>query len=267
MLCYWILRLPDGTPAGLVRVQNDRVLLKPTASIPGAFILFSDDDAMPITPESEMRLPCPQAVLGMDGDRVTCFASAANAGSIASYRRRLSHFNTNAGTEPAKQPSPEPHIPFMSHLEVNSAEIEPKQSDHADSISYISTMQADSVSESAKDAQAFSILLQHADAFFAACEKDPAGDMVQNRDDSVSEQNGLDLFSQAFPGARWRYVDGTDVLPHYEGTWKQPNGTTLHILAVRGYAAPRPPRALFGFTRFLRDRDGTGYWLKLTPLP
>ena len=25
--------------------------------------------------------------------------------------------------------------------------------------------------------------------------------------------------------------------------------------------------ALYGFTRFLRDRDGTGYWLRLTPLP
>ena len=80
-------------------------------------------------------------------------------------------------------------------------------------------------------------------------------------------ERGIDLFAQEYPGARWRYVDGTDVLAHYEGTWRQPNGQMLHILAVRGRAAPRPPRALYGFTRFLRDRDGTGYWLRLTPLP
>ena len=89
--------------------------------------------------------------------------------------------------------------------------------------------------------------------------------LVQKVDNQ--EGNGIDLFAQEYPGARWRYVDGADVLPHYEGVWRQPGGQTMHILAVRGRAAPRPPRALFGFTRFLRDRDGTGYWLRLTPLP
>ena len=89
--------------------------------------------------------------------------------------------------------------------------------------------------------------------------------MVQ-KEDIEAKDGGIDLFREAFPGARWRYVDGADILPHYEGTWRQPNGGTVHILAVRGRAAPRPPRALWGFTRYLRDRDGTGYWLRITPL-
>ena len=259
MLSYWILRLPEGTPAGLVRVQNDRVLLKPTVPIPGTFTLFSAASAVPILPETETQLSCPEALLGMDGDRMTCCAAAEGAAPIASYRKRLSHICTNKVSEPSS-------VPILSHVEPEEAESVTETEDSPDDLSYFSTTYVDSISDSAREAQSFSFLLQRAEAFYTAYEGDPTDNMVHNRNSHETEQGGIDLFLQEFPGARWRYVDGSDVLPHYEGTWRQPNGPTLHILAVRGHAAPRPPRALLGFTRFLRDRDGTGYWLRLTPL-
>lgn len=267
MLCYWILRLPDGSPAGLVRVQNDRVRLSLSVPVEGRFTLFSKTDAVPIVPESETVLPCPEALLGTDGDRVTCFAAAEHAAPLAVYRNRLSLFYTIKVTETENVDPMSISIPILSHLDPISAETIPEQTPVSDNMNHNGTMLADSISDSAREAQAFSLLLQRAEAFYAAYDGDPSYDMVQKEDSEADASGGIDLFLQEFPGARWRYVDGTDVLPHYEGTWKQPNGPTLHILAVRGHAAPRPPRSLFGFTRFLRDRDGTGYWLRLTPLP
>ena len=266
MLCYWILRLPGGAPAGLVRVQNDRVLLKPTASIPGTFTLFSAASAVPILPETETPLPRAEALIGMDGDRMTCYASAEGAAPIASYRKRMSQLCTNKESEPAKEAVSEQAIPKIAHVETEKAESVADTAESEDDISQFNTMYVDSISDSARETQAFSLLLQRANAFYAAYEGDLAEDLVHNKDNKTEEQGGIELFSQEFPGARWRYVDGSDILPHYEGTWRQPNGATLHILAVRGHAAPRPPRALLGFTRFLRDRDGTGYWLRMTPL-
>ena len=266
MLCYWILRRPDGTAIGLVRVLNDRVTLKPTVPVAGTFTLFSEGSAVPITPESETVLPGAVALLGTDGDRVTCFAAAENAASAAVYRKRLSRIYTIKTDPIADRVPAAPIAPNLSH-----AEEKPELNEESeDSLSHIRTISAKSVPDSVRDTQAFSALLNRAEAFFAAYEEDlstPAVDNPVQKKDNYVEAHGIDLFAREYPGARWRYVDGTDVLPHYEGTWRQPNGPTLHILAVRGHAAPRPPRALFGFTRFLRDRDGTGYWLRLTPLP
>lgn len=267
MLCYWILRRIDGTAAGLVRVQDDRVTLKPTAPIEGRFTLFSDAGATPILPETETIFPCAVALLGMDGDRMTCFAAAENAAPIATYRERLSHFRTMSVSSPVLQAETDPSVLIISHDEVEKTEPVPELRENSNDMPHFSTISTDSVSDSARDAQTFSQILQRAEAFYAAYEGDPADSLVHKEDISAEPPGGIDLFSQEFPGARWRYVDGTDVLPHYEGTWKQPNGQTLHLLAVRGRAAPRPPRALLGFTRFLRDRDGAGYWLRITPLP
>ncbi len=268
MLCYWILRRPDGTPAGLVRVQNDRVTLKPTVPIEGRFTLFSGTDAVPIVPERETVLPRAEALLGTDGDRETCFAAAENAAPLAAYRKRLSRFYTIKAQKAVPDDASAPDELILSHAEDVEVPVTPEAEESADDISHFRTIQSDSISDSAQKVQAFSTLLQRAEAFYSAYEDNAsascADNMVQNRD--MQAEVGIDLFSQEYPGARWRYVDGSGVLPHYEGTWTQPNGQTLHILAVRGYAAPRPPRALLGFTRFLRDRDGTGYWLRLTPL-
>ena len=267
MLCYWILKRTDGTPVGLVRVQNDRVLLKPTVPIEGSFTLFSETDAVPIVPGSETHLPGAAAVLGMENERVTCFAAADNAASAAHYRKRLSRNRTNV-----MQNTPsEADESKLSHVDISQTPITEDNAPESDCLSRLHTIEPDSIADSAQTVQAFSALLQRAEAFYAAYEGEssaPTADtMAQKEDIYMEEHSGIDLFSQEYPGARWRYVDGTDVLPHYEGTWRQPNGQTLHILAVRGRAAPRPPRALLGFTRFLRDRDGTGYWLRLTPLP
>lgn len=269
MLCYWILRRPDGTPAGLVRADNDRVLLQPSGSIAGTFTLFSDSDAIPIVPESEVHLCGAAAVLGTDRGQTTCFAASPGAKPLAYYRERLSRICTIKTTPVETDPVRAESSDDMSR---NSTFNEEKKEDvpsSADSMSRNNTIETGSISESAREAQAFSALLQHADAFYSAFEADPPMPDVDNLVQKVDKQgeSGIELFVQEYPGARWRYVDGTNVLPHYEGTWKQPGGQTMHILAVRGRAAPRPPRALFGFTRFLRDRDGTGYWLRLTPLP
>ena len=267
MLRYWILKRPDGKTAGLVRLSDDRVLLTLSAPVEGSFTLFSKTDAVPIVPESETVLSCPEAVLGTDGDRVTCFAAAEHAAPPAAYRNRLSYIRTIKAAEAEDSVPVSESEPFLSHIDVEVPPSPPDPEVNPDNISHFSRTSLSSVSDSAREAQTFSLLLQRAEAFYAAYEGDPADDMVQNEDSITDASDGIDLFSQAFPGARWRYVDGTDMLPHYEGTWKQPNGPTLHILAVRGHAAPRPPRSLLGFTRFLRDRDGTGYWLRLTPLP
>ncbi len=266
MLCYWILRLTDGSPAGLIRVQNDRVRLSLSVPVEGRFTLFSETGAVPIVPESETVLPCPEALVGTDGDRVTCFAAAEHAAPLAAYRKRLSRLYTIHEHKTVPERVSSTDEPNLSHIETSVPSDPPDSETPQSNMSHFDRASVDSVSDSAWEAQAFSLLLQRAEAFYAAYEGDPADDMVQNKD-MATEPGGIDLFSQEFPGARWRYVDGTDVLPHYEGTWKQPNGPTLHILAVRGHAAPRPPRSLLGFTRYLRDRDGTGYWLRLTPLP
>ena len=267
MLCYWIVRRPDGSPAGLIRVRNDRVRLLVSAPIEGHFTLFSKTDAVPIVPESETVLSCPEAVLGTDGDRVTCFAAADSAASLAVYQNRLSCLRTILEQKPVLKSVSSINEPFLSHVEGDNLSNPPDSEIKPDSISQFSRISVDSVSDSAREAQAFSLLLKRAEAFYAAYDGNLADNMVQKEDSTADATGGIDLFSREFPGARWRYVDGTDVLPHYEGTWRQPNGPTLHILAVRGHAAPRPPRSLLGFTRYLRDQDGTGYWLRLTPLP
>ena len=120
--------------------------------------------------------------------------------------------------------------------------------------------------ESAQRAAQFSLLLSRAESFYSRFEQPPAvpvDNSVQKEDNSpCADAVGIDLFPQAFPRAHWRYVDGADILPHYEGLWIAPNGVKTRILAVRGHAAPRPPRALYDFTRFLRGADGSGYWIK-----
>lgn len=267
MLCYWILRRPDGSAVGLVRVQNSRVALKLTVPVNGSFTLFSKTSAVPIMPESETELAGAEALLGMDGDHVTCFAAAETAAPMAVYREIMSQNNTIKTKDTPSDTKSTKIEPKLTQPDGEEARPKPKTTEQMDNISQNNTIQVDSVSDSTQKVQAFSVLLQRANAFFDAYEKNTVDNSVQKEDNSTDIPVGIDLFSQEYPGARWRYVEGMDVLPHYEGTWTQPNGQTMHILAVRGYAAPRPPRALMGFTRFLRDRDGTGYWLRLTPLP
>lgn len=271
MLRYWILKRPDGKAAGLVRLSDDRVLLQLSAPVGGQFTLFSGTDLLPIPPDREVRAPCAQALLGTEGDRVTCFAAAPDAKPLAYYRERLSQFRTMNGDAASTSAKPPQPAASLSQIHTIGENASPDNAENDPSISQFSTMQRDepdSIADTARDTEAFSLLLRRADAFFAAYEgTEPSDNPVQKEDILVETAGGIDLFSQEYPGARWRYIEGTDILPHYEGTWKQPNGQTLHILAVRGRAAPRPPRALLGFTRFLRDENGVGYWLRLTPLP
>lgn len=271
MLCYWILRRPDKSPAGLVRVENDRVTLRLSAEVPGSFTLFSAAAAVPIEPERETKLFGAVALLGTENGRATCFAAAEHAAPLAQYLKRLSQICTKKAEptggptpEPAKAASapPEPEEPSQNST-INAEKTE-SAGDSNENISQIDTNKTDSVSDTARETEAFSALLRRADAFYAAYEQieptDAEENMVQKEDNMGG---GIDLFPQQFPGAHWRYVDGADVLPHYEGTWTQGDGEAVRILAVRGRAAPRPPRQLTGFSRYLRDRDGLGYWVKV----
>lgn len=276
MLCYWIVRRPDKSAAGLVRVENDRVTLKLSGPVAGTFMLFSKTDAVPIAPDSETHLCGAEAVLGTEDGRVTCFAAAVHAAPLARYRERLSRKCTKEESrsprrqaDPA-QPEPEPAIPKeQSQIYTIEAEQTEETGENIGEISQINTMNTKSepgnVSDTARETEAFSELLRRADAFYEAYEgiepTEQEDNMVQKEDISA-----IDLFPDLFPGARWRYTDGRDVLPHYEGVWTQPDGTAIRILAVRGRAAPRPPRQLAGFARYLRDRDGLGYWVKTAVL-
>lgn len=263
MLCYWILKRNDGKPVGLVKMQNDRVMLHLTAEISGTFTLFSATDAVPIVPESETRLCGAEALLGMENGETVCFAAAVRGASPVRYQKRLSQIYTKQEEPPLPPvPVPEPEPEQTQNSTIETKESSPKE-EIADDQSQLNTIKADepdSVSDTARETESFSLLLNRAETFYAAYED--VEDMVQKED---MEEQGIDLFPQTFPGARWRYVDGTDVLPHYEGIWTQPGGTSVKILAVRGRAAPRPPRTLYGFSRYLRDRDGAGYWIRIVP--
>ena len=262
MLCYWIVRRPDGAKAGLVRTENGCVTLKLSAAVPGTFTLFSATDAVPIVPDAETRFPDAEAVLGAENGSVTCFALAPNAAPLACYRKRLSRKNTME-EKPFSLPLPDADISQNSTIAAEIPQDSEEEPNEQTQINTIEGEEPDSIPDTARETASFSALLGRAEAFYAAYEVED--DMVQ-KEDMEAIQGGIDLFPQAFPGARWRYVEGRDVLPHYEGTWTRWDGEGVRIRAVRGRAAPRPPRALAGFTRYLRDRDGAGYWVRLTPL-
>ena len=277
MLSYWILRDRSGASLGLVRVENDRVVLRLKTPVEGAFTLFSETEAVPIVPDAETRLIGAQAVLGTENGRITCFAAAPGADPAARYRERMSRIRTKP--EPTPQSPPEPDPPAApaapmqddpSRKNTKPAEEPAQKAEQPEHMPQNSTIETPpSVTETARETEAFSLLLRRADAFYArwATQAPPNVDNMVQKEDNSEEERGIDLFRQTFPGARWRYVEGADVLGHYEGVYRQPNGVNLHILAVRGRAAPCPPRTLNGFSRFLRAEDGTGYWIQATPLP
>lgn len=277
MLSYWILRDRSGASLGLVRVENDRVVLRLKTPVGWTFTLFSETEAVPVVPDAETRLIGARAVLGTENGSVTCFAAAPDAGPLARYRERLSRIRTKP--EPTPQIPPEPDPPAAptapkaedpSRKSTKNAEEPAQKADQPETLTQNSTIESPpSVTETARETEAFSLLLRRADAFYArwATQTPSNVDNMVQKEDNLEEERGIDLFGQTFPGARWRYVEGADVLGHFEGVYRQPNGVNLHILAVRGRAAPCPPRTLTGFTRFLRAEDGTGYWIKATPLP
>ena len=255
MLSYWILRDRNHAPIGLVRKENERVLLQPNAPVDADWMLFSDTDAVSLSPGTETVLFDANAVLGMRDGQIVAFAADRTAQSPACYRLRMSQLCTMQKEEAP----PEPAQPILEASTPQEPEMpeEPAVSEPSAAI--------DSVDDSAERAAQFSALLSRSDAFFAQFEAPTVAavdNLVQKEDNSMS---GIDLFPQAFPNARWRYVDGADILPHYEGTVTGPNGERTRILAVRGRAAPRPPRALPGFHRYLRGSDGNGYWIRLFP--
>ncbi len=253
MLRYWIVRRSDGSPVGLLRTENGRASFTLTAPVEGQYRLFSETEDVPILPGTEVCLPDAVALLGTDGERETCFAAASSDVPLDVFRKRVSQIYTKKAEEPET-------VQDETNMTQEQPEPADARADFADDLSLNNTIETDppaDIAETVRDTEEFSLLLRHAEAFYKAYE---TVNMVQNKDNI-----GIDLFPQAFPGAKWRFVDGPDVLPHYEGMWDGPGGA-VRILAVRGRAAPRPPRALVGFTRFLRGSDGAGYWIRRIPI-
>ena len=251
MLSYWILRDRNRTPIGLVRQENEHVFLQLNAPRDADWMLFSDTDAVPVVPGGEAALAGANAVLGLRDGEIVGFAAAKDAQSAACYRVRMSRLYTMP-----KEPEPQP--PAEATLAPSEADVPETPEEQAVS------EPVDSVDESAERTATFSLLLSRADTFFAQFDAPLAASAAPlvHKEDTHAPTGGIDLFPQAFPGARWRYVDGSDILPHYEGLWIGKNGERTRILAVKGRAAPRPPRALFGFTRYARGSDGNGYWIR-----
>lgn len=74
----------------------------------------------------------------------------------------------------------------------------------------------------------------------------------------------LNPFPGAFPLSRWRRVPYPGTGRHYLEGEMYKNGVTYIIHALPGEY--RPGRRPQGFDRFLRGRDGSGYWVKVTRL-
>ncbi|MDO4564412.1 MAG: hypothetical protein Q4C04_02215 [Clostridia bacterium] len=68
-------------------------------------------------------------------------------------------------------------------------------------------------------------------------------------------------FESVFPGSTWKEAEAEGYPPHLEGSWTRGN-ESFKLIAVPGNYAPRPPKQLSGFTRFVRTPAG-GYWIKL----
>ena len=252
MLSYWILRDAADQPIGLVRVDGDCVLLTASADAPTDFRLFSDDADTPVAPNREMRFAHAVALLGLRNGEAVAFAASPQAQPRSVYQARMSQIHTIIEPDPETDRGGQP----------------PDVPPEPDSVPAAETQTFSDVSETARATEAFSLMLKRAEAFYARFETfhpAAADRLVQKEDNEQEEARGIDLLPQMFPGARWRYVQGKDLLGHYEGTYRCPNGESVRILAVHGKYAPRPPRTLIGFTRFVRSPDGTGYWLRFLP--
>lgn len=70
-------------------------------------------------------------------------------------------------------------------------------------------------------------------------------------------------FPEAFPGVAWRRVRYPGTRRYYlEGTG-QVNGVRCTLYALPGESYPAQPYRARGFTRFVRDVNGNGYWVKV----
>lgn len=70
-------------------------------------------------------------------------------------------------------------------------------------------------------------------------------------------------FPETFPGVAWRRVRYPGTRRYYlEGTG-QVNGVRCTVYALPGESYPAQPYRARGFTRFVRDANGNGYWVKI----
>ena len=187
MLSYWILRDPSGKPNGLVRVENDRVLLTCRTPLAAEFRLFSETADTPILPDRETQCGGAVALLGMQNGTPVAFAASAHAQPLSVYRARMSQIYTIEVSEPVKEPAPAP----------------PAQKPENSPVPLVQAEDAgfSDVSDTARATEAFTQMLKRAEAFYARFETcHPAAEPLVQKEDS--KERGIDLLPQLFPGAR-----------------------------------------------------------------
>ena len=83
----------------------------------------------------------------------------------------------------------------------------------------------------------------------------------QKADEAYGNEDAVNPFPEAFPFSRWKRISypGTDRY-YLEGEARM-QGATYRIHALPGEY--RPGRRPKGFDRFLRARDGSGYWVRV----
>lgn len=70
-------------------------------------------------------------------------------------------------------------------------------------------------------------------------------------------------FPKTFPGVVWRRVRYPGTRRYYLESTGQVNGVRCTLYALPGESYPAQPYRARGFTRFVRDVNGNGYWVKV----
>lgn len=71
------------------------------------------------------------------------------------------------------------------------------------------------------------------------------------------------LFPEAFPGVSWRRVRYPGTRRYYLEGSGLVNGARSTVYALPGEGYPAQPYRARGYTRFVRDTNGNGYWVKV----
>ncbi len=108
-----------------------------------------------------------------------------------------------------------------------------------------------------RQSEALLAILQKAKEFFGGPAEPTAPDMAA-ANDAV-----LNPFPEEFPVSRWKRVDYPATGRYYLTGEVLKAGGEYTIYALPGQYVPGAMRAK-GFTRFLRGRDGSGYWIKIS---
>lgn len=283
-MLYVPLKTSVGEPVGSLSITDDVAMLKTKRPMPGKCFVVTDEQTLPIFANTPLKLVGTfRAVAVVDDDRLTCHGVAPNCNLT---RQQLWSLLSQNRTKSVV--IPEPELEQVDEPEPDDGAIMSQQSEpyaHPD------------VHDTEAATASFSALLHRANAVYERIDTQhqpmhhpalteplavpapapaPKPPNVSSANDWLNEIDTLlkgakattvppsvvgNPFPNTFPNSTWTAVSGEGVMPHLEGEWKR-GSELFKIIAVPGAYAPRPPKHLFGFTRFIRTRQG-GYWIKL----